>query len=134
MWLVIYLERADWGELERRVFAVEEQEPPEGAYPEDKLEMKEWDGPTPSLGNPLEGVLPDFDPTLDDPDYPDFQQAASDFRALRDAVADELDYLADIIPQIDDMTVEELRAAFKRSEQRDRQLLRALRYVFRRLL
>jgi len=134
MWLIIYREDVGWGELAQRVFAIETVEPPEGAYKEEKFEVKEWDGPMPSLGDPLEDILPDLDPTLDDPDYEDFQQAASDFRALRDAVADELEYLADVIPTIDTMTVEELRAAFKRSEQRDRQLLRALRYVFRRLL
>lgn len=134
MWLVIYREGAGWGELEHRVFAIEEQAPPEGAYPEEKFEIKEWDGLPPSLGNPLEGIPPDLDPTLDDPDYPDFQEARARFDELAEKAAAEIAWLEETIPQIDTMTAAEVRAVVKRLARENMETIRAWRYVFRRLL
>jgi hypothetical protein len=134
VWIVIFREHPKIkSELVGRVFATENVQPPEGAYPVDKFEVKEWDGRPPGLGNPEQGILPDPDPTLDDPDYADKVQQRLDFEALADKAAAEIAWLEATIPLIDTMTLEELRAVLKRVARENMETIRAWRYVIRRL-
>lgn len=64
--------------------------------------------------------------------YPAYQDRI-DLRDFWNDLDDELGYLAATIPTIDNMTLTELRAAFKRSERRDERLLKALRYMMKKV-
>ena len=131
MWLIVYREGVGWGELERRVLDSLTAKPPEGAYNEALFEIKEWGGPVPDSGDPER--LPDLDPTLDDPDYPDFQEARGRFDELAEQATAEIEWLEETIPQIEAMTVVEVRAVVKRLAQENLRCIRAWRYVIRRL-
>jgi hypothetical protein len=132
MWLMIYKVHKK-PELVGRVAGWMEAYPPEGTCPRDRFEIREWDGSPPNLGDPDQGILPDPDPTLDDPDYADKLQQRVDFEAPADKAAAEIAWLEETIPAIDEMTLEELRATLKRLARENAETLRAWRYVFRRL-
>lgn len=128
MWLIIEI-------ATERVFAIESQQPPVGAYPAALYDVKEWDGPVPQLPghDPVTGeeIPGDIDPTLADPDYADKVQQRVDFKALADAVDAEIDWLNATIPNIDTMTALEVRAVVKRLAQENREMMKAWRYVLR---
>lgn len=132
MWLTIYKTHKR-SELIGRVAGWSEVYPPEDTCPRDKFEVKEWDGPPPALGD-LEGsVLPDIDPTLTDPEYQNKLQQRRDFEDLESQVMAEIQWLSEIIPGIDTMTATEVRDVVKRLAKQNRQMIKAWRYVIRRL-
>lgn len=96
-----------------------------------RFEVKEWLGVPPPLHNPEEGVL-SYDPTLSDPSYPSFLQSQIDFDEQEVMATEEIDWLNDIIPQIDTMTAAEVRNVVKRLAQENLRQIKAWRYVFRR--
>jgi len=132
MWLMIYKTHRR-PEMVGRVAGYMEVYPPEDTCPRDRFEVKEWDGPPPSLGDPDQGILPDLDPTLDDPDYQDKLQQRVDFEVLAAKAAAEIAWLEETMPLIETMTLEELRGVLKRVARENMETIRAWRYVIRRL-
>jgi hypothetical protein len=60
-------------------------------------------------------------------------QVRKDFEALADKAAAEVAWLEETIPQIETMTLEELRGVLKRLARENAETIRAWRYVIRRL-
>jgi hypothetical protein len=133
MWLMIYKTHPHRPELVGRVAGWMEVYPPEDTCPRDRFEVKEWDGAPPNLGDEDAGILPDLDPTLDDPNYADKVQQRIDFEALAEKATAEIAWLEETIPLIEAMSLEELRGVLKRLARENAETIRAWRYVIRRL-
>lgn len=103
---------------------------PTGRYG-DAFEVKEWYGPVPPLHDP-DGGVESYDPTLDDPAYPDFLQSRLDLAALAEQAAGEIEWLAETIPDIDTMTAAEVRDVVRRLAQENLRMIKAWRYAIRR--
>lgn len=129
MWLVIF----ETSDLKDRVHAVEHSRAAAGVYDSVKFRIREWDGAVPNLGDLAAGVLPDMDPTLEDPGYPDKVQQRLDFEALADKATAEIEWLDETIPLISTMTGAEVRDVVHRIAREQREELRAWRYILRRL-
>lgn len=130
MWLVIDKKTG-------RVLAIETGKPPEGAYKSEFFDIKEWVGPTPRIpgldtktGQEIPG---DPDPTLTDPTYSGFKRCRADFEALGKLADKELAWLEETIPKVDDMTPGELRPVLGRVLEQNYRMIRAWKYLVRRL-
>lgn len=95
---------------------------------------KEWHGPEPPCHDPYaDDPVYSYDPTLNNPAWAALIQSRVDFGALADQANTEIDWLNATIPQIDTMTLEDLRAVLKRIAQENLKQIKAWRYLFRRL-
>lgn len=91
----------------------------------------EWYGSEPAIHDPPE--VESYDPTLDDPGFPIFEEAREIFDDLEAQAGAEIAWLEMVIPQIDTADLETLRAILKRIAQENLREIRAWRYVWRRL-
>jgi len=73
---------------------------------------------------------PESHPTLD-LDWYDESGEKINFNDLMEDIDNEIQYINDLLPTIDGMTVAELKTAFKRSEKRDREVLETMKYMAR---
>lgn len=96
------------------------------------ITVREWHGAEPPIHDPENGVY-SYDPTLDDPDYPDFQQRRIDFDALKIQATNEIEWLNDNIPLVSSADLATLRSYLERIMREQRQEMRAWRYIFSRL-
>lgn len=126
MWLIISTVITD-GAGRGAVVGTLRQEPPTGAYGPD-VEYKEWNGDEPPVHDPISGIE-SYDPTIDDPDYPDFEQASQDFRDLYAQAATEIQWLEDNIPLVPTADLDTLRAYLQRVMIEQRKKLQAWRYL-----
>jgi hypothetical protein len=132
MWLLIDKEST-------RVLSITDDEPQPDSYNADVVVVKEWDGPAPAVLRIVDGmpVPGDLDPTLDDPDYEPRiavrAQSRIDASDLLTKIDTELDWLEEVIPQIDAMSLEELRDVLKRLARENQYQIKAWRYVLTHL-
>jgi len=94
--------------------------------------VKEWFGPEPALHDPVEGVE-SYDPTLDDPDWKILANLRIDFDALADKADNEVAWLEAAIPQIETANLDELRMLLSRLMRQNTVMIKAWRYIVRRL-
>lgn len=115
------------------VFQVHRDHPGDGYGP--NFDVKPWYGPMPQLHDPddPENPVESYDPTFNDPQYTTFTATRADFDNLADRADNEIEWLGDVIPQIDDMTIEQLRGVLKHLVRLVRFQIKAWRYVFRHL-
>lgn len=127
MWLIVR-------KSDSAVIGTAYQLPPARAWDPDIFEVKEWLGPEPVIHDPdADPPVYSYDPTLADPDYAAFKQARQRFDELANQANSEIVWLEDTIPQINTMTIEEVRDVVKRLARENLETLRAWRYVLRRL-
>lgn len=85
----------------------------------------------PDTGNPVPSPEPPG--TYVELDIDSEAVETTDFEVLAGEIVAEVQWLDDTIPQIDAMTVAEVRAVVKRLAQENKRMLKAWRYVIRRL-
>lgn len=73
---------------------------------------------------------PESHPTLDLDWYEECSEQVN-FNGLMEDVDNEIQYINALLPTIDGMTLADLKAAFKHSEKRDREILGAIKYIAR---
>jgi hypothetical protein len=91
----------------------------------------EWAGPEPPIHEPPE--VESYDPTPVDSDYPTFADARDVFDDLEVRADAEVAWLESVIPTIDAADLEALRAILKRLAQQNLRMVKAWRYLWRRL-
>lgn len=127
MWLII--RKSDHAVIGTQA----EIKPPDDAWNPDIFEIKEWYGLEPLICDSETGIC-GYDPTLDDPTYPDFLERRGHFDELADKASSEIEWLEATIPDIDGMAAAEVRAVVKRLARENLETIRAWRYVIRRLI
>jgi hypothetical protein len=118
MWLII----KDSGSAVVGTLAVE---PIAGSYVVG-VTFKEWNG--------VEPEIDDINPTLSDPDYPDFEQSGVDFRDLYAQAATEITWLDANIPLVLSADLANLRTYLERVMCQNRQMIKAWRYTAKRIV
>jgi hypothetical protein len=117
MWLIIQ-------DSDSTVIGTIAIEPPAGSYGPG-VTFKEWNG--------VEPLLDSIDPTLSDPDYADFAQSQVDFRDLYAQAATEIAWLDANIPLVPSADLAILRTYLERVMRQNRQMIKAWRYLARKL-
>jgi len=93
---------------------------------------KEWYGAEPPLHDPEDGVE-SYDPTLDDPAYVELVSFHADFDALAETAANEIAWLEDALDVVDVADLATLRIILKHVLRENLGMVKAWRYVLKRL-
>jgi len=96
------------------------------------FDLKEWTGEEPPIHDPDEGVI-SLDPTIDNPDWTDFQASRVDFAAMALQADNQIAWLDVEIPNVPLADLSTLREYLERVMRQNRQMIKAWCYMIKRI-